>query len=84
MMAGTEEKTMSQSKLAHRAVPPWALVTLAALAVILLGVFGWHTLTGYEAAPGPPKRVYPGMYDLRAAVAKRSARQGTGARQHAP
>jgi hypothetical protein len=84
MMAGTEEKTMSQSNVAHRAVPPWALVTIAALAVILLGYFGWHTLTGYEAAPGPPKRVYPGMYDLRAEVAKRNAQQRAGAQQHAP
>jgi hypothetical protein len=76
---------MAQAKnLPRRAIPAWALVTIAALAIVILGFYGWRALAGYDTVDGPRKKVYPGMYDLRAEVAKRNAMQATGERRHGP
>jgi hypothetical protein len=59
----------------RRAVPLWALLTIAGFALLTLGYFGWHAIAGYPADPGPPMKVRPGMYDLRAEAQKMRAAQ---------
>lgn len=56
--------------------PRW--IVIASVLVIVGGViyFGRNAVTGHEAAPRPPKKVYPGMYDLRAEAQKFQAKAG--------
>ncbi len=51
------------------------LILVSVLGVGLLGYFGWHAITGTESAPGPPLKIAPGTYDLRAEAAKRQHAQ---------
>lgn len=74
----------SWKRLGLRAVSPRWLVMVACLAIVVLGYFGWQAVAGREADPGPPKKVYPGMYDLRAEVAKMRAAKAKEASPHGP
>ena len=65
--------------LALQNAPRWAVVTIAVCSLLALGYGGWVAATGREGEVGPPKKVYPGMYDLRAEVAKMRAAKERGA-----
>lgn len=73
---------MASSKFSGN-VPPWVLIGVACLGVVILGIWGWRSLSGGEPSAGASKPVHPGMYDLRAEVAKRNAaQQGAGVGQN--
>ena len=64
----------------RRNVPAWAIVAVAVVSIGLFGYFGWKAAFGRDGEVGPPKKVYPGMYDLRAEAAKmRAAKEQEGA-----
>lgn len=70
--------------MAQRDVPVWAFLAIACIGVVILGYVGWRTFAGGSAEVGPPKRVYPGMYDLRAEAAKARAAREQGTQQNGP
>lgn len=61
--------------LADREVPRWLVMSAAAVGLLALVYFGGKILAGHAPDPGPPKRVYPGMYNLRAEAARMRAAQ---------
>ena len=63
--------------------PPWAAIGAIAAGVLILGVIVWRTMFVSPLSAGPPKAVHPGMYDLRAEVAKMRAAQGGASGQTA-
>lgn len=63
----------------RRNVPPWAIVAVAVVGIVLFGYFGWKAAFGRDGEVGPSKKVYPGMYDLRAEAAKMRAAKEQGA-----
>jgi hypothetical protein len=66
-------------RLAAREVPRWLIAVIAVVGAVILVYWGGQALLGREGEPGPRKKVYPGMYDLRAEVAKmRAANQAGG------
>ena len=71
------------NKREPREVSPWILIALSAIGLVLLVYFGWQAISGREGDPGPPKKVYPGMYDLRK-EAQSHATKGQGASQNGP
>jgi hypothetical protein len=64
--------------ISEREVPRWVVVSAAVAGLTALVYFGGRIFTGHAAAPGPPLKVYPGMYDLRAEVARMRAAQQNG------
>ena len=58
---------------ATRDVPSWAIAAALTATLLIAVYFGVNVVTGRAADPAPPKKVYPGMYDLRAEA--RKARQ---------
>lgn len=70
--------------MSQRDVPAWAFVAIACLGVVILGYVGWRTFIRSNADVGPPKKVYPGMYDLRAEAAKARAAKEQGTLQNGP
>jgi len=65
--------------VADRELPRWLVVSAAVAGLLVLGYFGGKILMGRAAEPAPPKRVYPGMYDIRAEAARMRATQQNGA-----
>jgi hypothetical protein len=65
-------------------IPVWAIASIAVVALLLVGFFGWKSIAGRDGDPGPPKDVKPGMYDLRAEVAKMRGQREQGANTNAP
>jgi hypothetical protein len=77
---GADRRTLSEGE-AHtlkndvrRPVPVWAIAVISCVCLAVLGYFGWRALFGHDSAPGPPKKVYPGMYDIRDAARAGSAK----------
>lgn len=70
--------------MSQRDVPGWAFVAIACLGVVILGYVGWRVFAGGSPEVGPPKKVYPGMYDLRAEAAKARAAKEQGTLQNGP
>jgi hypothetical protein len=74
-MSRTDRVSITK-RLSEREAPRWLLIVIAIVGVIVLVYFGRQALMGREGEPGPRLKVHPGMYDLRAEVAKmRAARQ---------
>jgi len=65
--------------LADRELPRWLVVSTAVAGLLLLGYLGGKIFMGRSGDPAPPKRVYPGMYDIRAEAARMRATQQNGA-----
>jgi hypothetical protein len=61
--------------LAEREAPRWVVMSVAVAALVILAYFGSKAISGRAADPAPPRRVYPGMYDLRAEAARMRAAQ---------
>ncbi len=61
-----------------------AVIGIIMLLVVGVGYFGWKTVSAGEPDAGPRKKVYPGMYDIRAEAAKRQAESKQGALSDAP
>jgi hypothetical protein len=61
-----------------RDVPPWVIAAALVATVAVVAFFGFNAVNGHAPDPGPSKKVYPGMYDLRAEAAKAQAVQGNG------
>ncbi len=76
-MASTS-RTPVTKKLSNREAPRWLLFGVAIVGVIVLTYFGYQALMGHEGEPGPRMQVHPGMYDLRAEVAKMRAAHPDG------
>lgn len=64
--------------------PRWLVIVSLSLLAACLVYFGRNAIAGYAADPGPPKKVYPGMYDLRAEAAKMRAAQESAEPNVAP
>jgi hypothetical protein len=58
--------------------PRWVVVVAAIGGLLALVYAGSRAVTGRAADPAPPRRVYPGMYDIRAEAAKLRAAQPYG------
>lgn len=71
-------RSNEKKSLTSREAPRWLLVVMAILGVTTLGYFGFQAVMGREGEPGPRRKVYPGMYDLRAEAAKMRASQQAG------
>jgi len=71
-------RVSTTKSLAEREAPRWFIIVLAIVGVTILAYFGCQALTGREGEPGPRMKVYPGMYDLRAEVAKMRAAHRAG------
>lgn len=56
-------------------VSPRTLLAVALVGAVLLSYLGWRAFAGSNDAPGPPKKVTAGMYDLRAEAAKARVNQ---------
>jgi hypothetical protein len=67
-----------KKSLNEREVPRWLIIVIAIVGVPLLAYFGYQALMGREGEPGPRMQVHPGMYDLRAEVAKMRAAHQAG------
>lgn len=65
--------------LSEREAPRWVVVCALGAGLLLLVYAGSKAISGHAADPAPPKRVYPGMYDLRAEAAKMRAAQQNAA-----
>jgi hypothetical protein len=50
--------------------PAWLVAAAITLVLAVVGIWGWNLMAGHEPSAGPAKKVYPGMYDLRAEAAK--------------
>ena len=59
--------------------PRWTIAAIAALGLLILGYFGWQSISGQAGEPGPSKKVAPGTYDLRAEALKTRDAKETGA-----
>ena len=76
-------KSSNQSKnLTGQSVPIWAITIVAVFGVVIMGYFGWRTVVGKPEEVGPAKKVFPGMYDIRAEAAKMQNSQGAGSSQN--
>ena len=64
--------------LGERELPQWVVVSAAVAGLLALVYFGGKVITGRAADPAPPRRVYPGMYDLRAEAARMRAAPQNG------
>ena len=71
------------NNMTRKIVPLWVIITIACLGILVLGYFGKNALTGTEAEVGSPKKVYPGMYDIRAEAAKMREKEA-GKSQNGP
>jgi hypothetical protein len=61
--------------LSERELPRWVVVSAAVAGLVALVYFGGKFITGHAADPAPPRKVYPGMYNLRAEAARMRAAQ---------
>lgn len=66
----------SKNATLRREMAPWILVVSGALIAVVLGFVGWRIATATESDAGPRMQVHPGMYDIRAEIAKRNAAHG--------
>jgi hypothetical protein len=57
----------------HAELPRWAAPVALGAAVAIAGAIGWRIYTQPTGYVGPPKKVYPGMYNLKAEVEKMQA-----------
>jgi hypothetical protein len=69
---------LAKKSLSEREAPRWLILIVAIVGVSVLAYFGGQALMGRTGEPGPRKKVYPGMYDLRAEVAKMRAAHQSG------
>lgn len=63
----------------ERDVPQWVFVSATVAVLLIVAYFGSKAISGRAADPGPPRKVYPGMYDLRGEAARMRAAQQNGA-----
>lgn len=71
-------RVSNTKSLPRREAPRWLIIVAAMVGVIILAYLGSHALMGREGEFAPRKKVYPGMYDLRAEAAKMRATQQAG------